>query len=207
MIRSHPRPIRGVIFDLDGTITVPVLDFAAIRADIETELGPALFEGRPILERLDALPDAERRRGYDILERHEAEGAGRSTLNDGAAELLAFLRETGIKTAIVTRNSRGSAETVARKHGLAFDAIITRDDAPPKPSPEPLLLAARQIGLSTDEVIYVGDFEMDRLAGAAAGIPTYIVKVYPEPRDNGSPEMRVDSLADLINVVRSANEL
>ena len=34
MTRTHPHTVRGVLFDLDGTLTVPLLDFEAIRAAI-----------------------------------------------------------------------------------------------------------------------------------------------------------------------------
>ena len=55
---------RAVIFDLDGTLTQPLLDFDLIRAEIG--LGPG-----PILEQLSALTQAERDRAETILRRHE----------------------------------------------------------------------------------------------------------------------------------------
>ena len=54
-----------VIFDLDGTLTVPALDFDAIRAEIGLPPGP-------ILESLERLSQAERRRAEEILHRHES---------------------------------------------------------------------------------------------------------------------------------------
>ena len=52
MTQTHGQPIRGVIFDLDGTLTVPTLDFDAIRADIGAGDGP-------ILEYLQGLPERD----------------------------------------------------------------------------------------------------------------------------------------------------
>lgn len=189
-------PVRGVIFDLDGTLTVPVLDFEAIRAEIGLT-----DRSLPILESLDRMPEAERRRGLAILERHEDEAARQSELSAGAAELLAFLSGRGIRSGIVTRNSRRSVDAFCRKHGIRFDATVTREDAPIKPSPEPLWLAVEQMGVGRHEVIYVGDFEMDRLTGEAANIPTYIVQHYAKPRDNGPAAMRIAGLMEIARII------
>ena len=51
-----------MIFDLDGTLTEPVLDFDAIRAEI------GLPEGVPILEHLDVLDGAGRARAEAVTE-------------------------------------------------------------------------------------------------------------------------------------------
>ncbi len=200
MTPEQPYPIRGVVFDLDGTLTTPAIDFDAIRA----ELG---VTDRPILEHLDRLRGEERRRGYQILEHHEATAAEQSELSPGAHELLGFLGRAGIKTAVVTRNSRTSVEKFSRRHGLEFDVVVARNDAPPKPSPVPLRKAVERMGLATDEVIFVGDFEIDRLAGEAAGITTYIVQNHPRPRDNGAPEMRVANLVEIIDIIRRRSDL
>lgn len=197
MSPAHPHPIRGVVFDLDGTLTVPAIDFAAIRADIGVPEGD-------ILDALKEMPDGERRRAEQAIERHEQAAAANSTLSDGARELLDFIAAERIKTGVVTRNSRCSVETFSRKHGITFDAVITRDDAPPKPSPEPLTAALERMGVGRHEAIFVGDFELDRLAGEAAGIPTYIVRNHPDVRDSGPPEMRVGCLRDIITIIKEA---
>ncbi len=197
MTRLHPHPVRGIIFDLDGTLTVPALDFDAIRADIGHH-----DRSIHILEHLDTLPEDERRRCYRILERHEAEAARHSRLSPGVAQVLQFLRDRRIKIGVVTRNSRVSVDAFCRKHGVGFDVVITREDAPPKPSPVPLTAAIERLGLGRQDVIYVGDFEMDRLTGQAAGVATYIVQHYPQPRDNAPAEMRIANLTEIIDIVR-----
>ena len=126
-------------------------------------------------------------------------------MSAGACELLDVIRQTGVRPAVVTRNSRTSVEKFTARHRIHFDAVVTRDDAPPKPSPVPLLRALEQLRLTREEAIYVGDHEIDRLTGEAAGIPTYIVKNHPELKDNGPPAMRVDSLAQIIGILRRAN--
>ena len=58
----------AVIFDLDGTLTIPVLDFDAMRA----EMG---LTNEPILEDMERM-DADRRAEAEaILQRHEHRAA------------------------------------------------------------------------------------------------------------------------------------
>ena len=84
MSADHARP-RAVIFDLDGTLADPLLDFDAIRAEI------GLAPGLPILEQLtDATPD-ERARAEEIMRRHERTAIAGATLTDGCADLLGHL--------------------------------------------------------------------------------------------------------------------
>ena len=199
MSRQHPNPIRGVVFDLNGTLTVPVLDFAAMRAEI------GIAEG-DILHSLARMSEDERSRALGVIGRHEDAAAADSELSDGARELLDFITAAGIKTGVVTRNCRTSVDTFSRKHGVAFDAVITREDAPPKPSPEPLTAAVERMGLGKHEVIYVGDFELDRLTGEAAGVPTYIVRNHAKRRDEGPADMRVDTLRDVIGIIQEAGD-
>ena len=63
---------RAVIFDLDGTLTEPVLDFDAMRAEI------GLPEGVPILEHIDGLTAAKRAhaRGGHAAPRARGDRAG-----------------------------------------------------------------------------------------------------------------------------------
>ncbi len=67
----------------------------------------------------------------------------------GARELLADLREAGIKTALVTMSMRRMADTVVDLIDFeAFDVVIAGDDATrPKPFPDPYLQACEALGV------------------------------------------------------------
>jgi HAD superfamily hydrolase (TIGR01549 family) len=176
-------PIRGVIFDLDGTLTRPYLDFSAIRA--------AIGIAEPLLENLMALPPgAERNRAFGILEQFEDEAAEASELNAGVAEVLGFLKSRSIPSGVVTRNSRRSALRVLAKHDLRVEACLTRDDAPAKPRPEPLWILCDRFGVEPSHALMVGDFKYDILAGRNAGMrtallthgrrPSYLTEIPPD---------------------------
>jgi len=63
--------------------------------------------GLPILETLATLPDEDAARCWSILERHERVGAERAAVMPGVEHCLDQLARRGLRTAVVTRNSRG----------------------------------------------------------------------------------------------------
>jgi HAD superfamily hydrolase (TIGR01509 family) len=194
-VKQLPRP-RAVIFDMDGTLTEPELDFDAIRAEI------GMPDGVPILEHLTAVGEAERARAESIMVRHEREAIARATLADGCADLLGHLRGMEIPMAILTRNVREVVETFARMFAFEFHAVYTREDGPPKPSPHGARLLCQAMGVDPAATLAVGDYKYDVIAGRDAGCRTVLVD-----RDGlaahqlvewGSPDLVVKSLRELL---------
>ncbi|MCP4589564.1 MAG: HAD family hydrolase [bacterium] len=157
--------MRAVIFDLDGTLTVPYLDFDAIRSEIGLPPGP-------ILEALERLTPEERAQAQAVLDRHERDAAENSTLRDGACELIGELPRRGYRVGILTRNIRRWTLHVLAKHGLAVDAIRCRDDGVAKPNPDSVLHLCSELGADPEQSWMVGDHRFDMLAGVGAGTRT-----------------------------------
>lgn len=165
---SDLPPVRGVIFDLDGTLVDSALDFNLIRQELD------LPAGQPILEALETMSDVEARRCHDVLERHEREGALRSTVMPAADRLLEHLHDRDVLVGLATRNSRAMALATIAQHELRVHTVMARDDAQPKPHPAPLLSICCDWQLEPDEVAMVGDFRFDLEAGRAAGMRTVL---------------------------------
>ncbi len=164
---SDKRLLRGVIFDLDGTLVDSRLDFDAIRRDM------SLPPGVPILEAVEQTESAaERERLQAILHRHELAGAEQATLFDGVPEFLKWLETRGLPRAVLTRNSRASTEIVLARLGLQFDMVLTREDAPPKPDPAGLLLISTAWNIPPAELLFCGDYLFDLEAGSRAKMVT-----------------------------------
>ena len=159
----HQLP-KALLFDMDGTLTEPLLDFDQIRRDMGVS--------GPILEALAALAEPRRSEAEAILLRHEDGAAECSALNRGCHELLDWVEAKRLGRALITRNSRSSAAAVLRRHGLGFDVLITREDGKFKPDPTPLLEACRRLGVAPEEAWMVGDGQYDVEAGCAAGVRT-----------------------------------
>lgn len=185
--------IACVIFDMDGTLTVSNLDFDAIR----NEAG--LPEGQPILEYLQSAPEAERQRVNRVLLRHEDRAIRSCTLRPGAAAVLDALRQAGLKLALLTRNSRRSVDVLLERFPLRFDCCVTREDAPPKPSPEPIREIARRLGVKPRQVLVVGDYVFDVQAGRAAGARTAFLRTGNYRRLEPEPDAFLTELGELLN--------
>jgi HAD superfamily hydrolase (TIGR01549 family) len=208
-IRNIPLDIRAVLFDFDGTLTHPgALDFAVIRKAIGC---PA---GQPVLEFIDAITDPDRRVWcHEELDRFEAAAAADSRPNEGAEDLIRYLREKDLKVGILSRNSRIAIDTAMENFTAVgpadFDAIISRDDdPPPKPDPGGILMAARDFDVQPSEILMVGDFVFDIEAGRNAGATTIFL-------DNGTPagapeiaaDFTISRLGDLKSIIRLATPL
>ena len=168
--------VRLVIFDMDGTLTEELLDFAAIRREI------GLPEKAPIIEGIAALPEELRRRGERILDAHEMSAAAACKLHDGAAEVLEELRRRGIQTALLTRNSARCAAAVLGRHALTLDFVASREDLPHKPHPDSILNLVRRFGVERGQTLMVGDYLYDIDAATAAGVRSVLLCM----RDGGA---------------------
>lgn len=164
----------GVIFDLDGTLFEADYDWPAIKR----QLGMRRTDGA-ILDYLRGLPPEERRVKERLLEEIEDRATAAGRLKPGARELIRFLREKGLKLALVTNNRREVADRILGRYRLEFDLVVTREAGVYKPSGAPLLLAARGLGLDLSEdkggLLVVGDGEFDLRAARDAGLPVIIV--------------------------------
>lgn len=167
--------IKAVIFDLDGTITEPFLDFDLIRR----EMGLAEDSG-PILEQMARMDPERRRQAEQVLARHEQEALARCRLNDGALETVKHLRRTGRKVAILTRNVRCNVECIADRFGLVFDAVVDRQDGPAKPDAFGVLKICEQFAVRPHEAIVVGDYVHDLQCARAAGATAVLLKTHKQ---------------------------
>jgi HAD superfamily hydrolase (TIGR01549 family) len=163
--------IEAVIFDLDGTLTEPFMDFDLIRQ----QMGIRQTDGG-VLEALSAMPAAQRDEAEAILLAHEQAAAEQSALNDGAARLLDTLRSRGIPIGILTRNTRQNAAYVAHKHALHFDAMVCREDGPAKPDGFGVRRLCEQFGAHPAQTLVVGDFKHDLESARNAGAVAVLLK-------------------------------
>ena len=96
-----------------------------------------------------------------------------ATFYPEALPLLAAVRGTGLKIGIVTTKYRRRITEVLDKYGVpdAVDVIVGGDSVKnPKPAPDGLLLASELLGIPVEEMVYVGDNEVDAKAARSAGM-------------------------------------
>lgn len=194
--------IKAVIFDLDGTITEPYLDFDAIRGQIGIQQKDVT-----ILEFIDKLPPAQRRSAHMILQKHEHEAVENSALNEHVTQTFQSLRERSISIGILTRNSRCNTLAVMAKHNLESDAVITREDGPVKPDAYGVLKLCEDFGCAVGETIVVGDYLHDLLCAKAAGAIAVLIKTHKDA-DQFSihADYTISSLDQLLRIIESLDK-
>lgn len=184
------------VFDLDGTLTVAVHDFAAIRSELE------IPEGADILGHLSTLPMHRAQQLHERLQQIEMELAGATRAATGALQLLVHLHDAGAHLGILTRNTRENALRTLSLIGLdtffSPDHIVGRDEAVPKPDPEGIHRLAREWGICPESTVMVGDYQYDLQAGRSAGALTIHVDTTRNFRWPDLADVCVATLEELI---------
>jgi phosphoglycolate phosphatase-like HAD superfamily hydrolase len=147
----------------------------------------------PILEYVETRLPHERAHLMEILDEEETRAAQASWPNRGAEACLGVLKERVVPVGILTRNSLRSVSAVLERFegiGLEdFAAIITREACRPKPHPEGVWMGAKRMCVSPLELMVVGDFRFDVMAGSAAGAVTVLLtNGNPSPMVPGDPQ-------------------
>ncbi len=181
------RP-RAILFDLDGTLADTAPDLAAAVNRLRTDRGleptpyavlrPTASAGaRGMIGAAFGLTPADE--GYEALrlewfDNYQRDIAVHSTLFGGVTELLAGLTKSGIAWGIVTNKPARFTDPLVPQIGLAHAGCIISGDTTghAKPHPEPLLEAARRLGIAPQDCWYAGDDLRDIEAGRAAGMVT-----------------------------------
>lgn len=173
--------IRAVIFDLDGTLfdsTEAIVDSFFHLFDQLGKPRPARDRivsgiGHPLVEAIPRLTDHDPEECIAIYRDYYPRVACAKThLLPGAREILEAFHQAGLKQGFVTSRKRDSAELLLDYFGILqyFQCRIGPDEVSrPKPHPEGILLAAKQLGASPGELCVVGDMHFDILAARDAG--------------------------------------
>jgi len=179
---------RAVVFDLDGTLVDSMPMVLRAFAHALEPFRPPLSEHELFL-RLGGPPHRTFREliGDDV---HVPAALARmAAFSDdnwhliqpfaGALGLLGDLRERGRSLAVWTGRDRHSTEKIVAEHRLApvLHDVVCGDDLPThKPHPQGLTEIMTRLGVSADETLYVGDADVDVLAGAEVGVRTVLIR-------------------------------
>ena len=123
--------IEAILFDMDGVIIESTLDVAEIKKGVFGDAGIFIIEG------INNLPEEERIRAWDIVEKMEIDAAMTAKISPEAGRLFDWMDKRGLKRGIITHNCRASVEVIKQRIGHDLGVIIAREDAKPKPEPKP----------------------------------------------------------------------
>ena len=180
--------IKGIIFDLDGT-TIDTLNelYISINQTLKNYGYPTktkdevrLGVGRGfrklvetvVPEKLSEEKIAEIGRDY---QESYTQNYLKSTVYPEMPELLRKLQDRGILLAVNSNKSdRFTKALIAKNYpDIRFTAVYgRREGVPLKPDPTTAKEIADLMGLKTEEVLYVGDSDVDMRTGINAGMKT-----------------------------------
>ena len=223
--RKIPHSLTTVLFDWDDTLvdSFParlatlrsVFSDASIGAPSAEELFHGL-QGKSLEVALAQLEAANSWR-LNLFDRYRRaywhKGPNGITLYAGIEQVLLALRARGVKLGIVTSKGR-SFQLEGRTTGVVveladagvsdlFSAVVGYEDvAKPKPHPEAVLLALKQLGASPEKALVVGDSAADMASGRAAGCWTCLARwgasTYQTSVEETAPDMVVETPEELL---------
>ncbi|HUY83956.1 MAG TPA: phosphoglycolate phosphatase [Steroidobacteraceae bacterium] len=216
--RLRVRPLRAVLFDLDGTLLDTAPDMYRALSELLREQGraPVPFAAvRPCVSHgstgvLRAGFGEVEETTFRSLQRRFLEIYGNALCVDtrlfpGMDRALDAIEARGLAAGIVTNKPAFLTEPLVERLGLRarFACVVCGDTlAERKPHPLPLLHAARLTHSSPAECIYVGDAARDVEAAHAAGMPALIARYgYHAPDEDlaaWDADGEIDSPAELI---------
>ena len=176
--------IKGILFDLDGTLadTAPdliqalnlSLDDAGFATHSVDELRYAASHGSLYLVNA-AQPNLDETKQKELqqalLMHYQRINGDHSVLFPGMDELLALLDSLKMPYGVVTNKQARFARPLIAKLNLThrLQSVVSGDStAYPKPHTAPMLLAAQQIARAPQHILYLGDAERDLVAAQNA---------------------------------------
>ena len=175
---------KAILFDMDGTIMYTLddltesvnyalekLGYKKRRVDeVKSFVGDGI---KKLMER--ALPDdkVKLEEAYKImLDYYHLHAMDESRPYEGVLYVLNELKKKDIKIGIVTNKNQKAAEGIVEKYfsGIIDTVVGAQKFRKLKPDPEPMLLALKKLGIAREDVIFVGDSEVDIKTAQNAGV-------------------------------------
>ena len=186
------QPVRAVLFDLDGTLIDTAPDFiriiklmcseANVPAPSDASIRAQVSEGARAMVNLvhpELSLDSPELLNFrqQFLNIYQQNIAVYTCLFPDMDNVLKKLEALDIPWGIVTNKPRGLSELLLDALHLTkrCQVLVCPEDVKhTKPDPEPMYLAAKQLGIAPEQIMYVGDHPRDIDAGRAAGMPTVL---------------------------------
>ncbi len=216
------NPINGVLFDLDGTLLDTAADLgAAVNALLARDNRPLISDevinhtasqGALALikagygEDLDENSYLALRR--DFLDHYENNIAVNTQYFAGVEHCISLLNHHRISWGIVTNKPYIYTKILLQHFPLLANCQVTLcgdSMSVRKPSPEPLLVAAKSLAIAPQQIVYVGDARTDIEAANAANMVSISAKYgyipFDDPCENWHSDLIIDRCNDLFSVL------
>ncbi|MBP3842033.1 MAG: HAD-IA family hydrolase [Prevotella sp.] len=177
------------IFDLDGTLLDTLADLAAsVNYALRTHHMPEhslddvrRFVGNGVrLLMIRAVPNGEQNPQFEAAfqtfrEHYMAHSLDTTHPYDGIPELLAELKARGKRLAVVSNKFYAATQELCRHFFPdTIEVAIGEHEAEgikKKPAPDTVIEALRQLGVTKENAVYVGDSDVDIATARNSGLP------------------------------------
>mgnify|MGYP006162045101 CR=1 FL=1 len=193
--------ISAVLFDMDGVLVDSFNGWLALVNSAANHFGRAPISRDEFLKVYGQSTQLDVELFFPLQSVEEVDGyyetqlgilAENVKLMPGAKKTLEKITSRGIGTAVITNTGGGLARSILGKLELHPQYIVGGDEVVnAKPAPDMLVLACELLGVSTADVVMVGDSRFDVEAAFAAGVNSIGV--------NGiKGDYSIDSMDDLL---------
>jgi len=211
------KRVRGIIFDLDGTLIEAYEAIYLGLKEVFQQSGREIFSYNELKHYLKAdlestlhqfFTPGEAQRNIPVMrKKYEEVYLDHTYFLDGAKEVLEKLYNRGVILGVASnkfgRFSRGALQHL--KVSPYFKSVIGAGDVPRnKPFPDMIHTALREMGLPPEEVVFVGDTLTDIETGKEAGVDVYALPTGFHTRKELSqkkPKRILKSLKELTNLL------
>ena len=183
---------KVALFDLDGTVLNTLDDLAdAVNAVLAANAMPSRtrdevrsFVGNGVAKLIErAVPQGTdaaliNKLLAEFKVYYGARSANKTAPYEGVLEMLAALREAGVRTAVVSNKADFAVQPLVKRYfGDLFDIALGEDTAkrPAKPAPDMVWHVLDVLNVGKEEAVYIGDSDVDVLTAQNAGLPCIAV--------------------------------
>ncbi|MEM3833006.1 MAG: HAD family hydrolase [Thermoprotei archaeon] len=213
--------IKGVVFDLDGTLwnsvdllasawveTLKLMGYNVSKNDIKPLIG---LNGREIARKVGGEDAASKFLQYlDSFDKYIISHFDEAPLFDDATETLSELRKRGIKIGLATSTPRRRLDVILDyyKIGQFFNVTVAGDEVLfSKPNPAIYLKAFNQLNINPKNGMIVGDTEYDVIPAKKIGALSVLIINNRNRGISEKSDFIVNRLNEVIGIIDSLGGL
>ena len=203
MKMEHSNKIKAVLFDLDGTLTDTLEDlwlstnYALEYFNYPTKSYEEMrtIVGNGVVTQMNKSCPKDCSNVDEVMkvykEYYEKHSLDHIRVYDGIIDTIKSLRAKGIKIGIVTNKFKSGVDAIYQKFFVGLVDYCLGEDprVRRKPAPDMLQLACKDMDVKLDEIIYIGDTEVDIKFCQNAGIECisclWGFRTFDELKENG----------------------